>query len=116
MKAWPDSLMATAARACGCWGEFRAVLICLHCLISEPDLYHGIASELGRPMEPWDHTFDWRDKNKPENERRVLTREQYYRQWRTWRMSDHMPLWAELKIDFTNRYLERTKDWKPDTR
>ena len=27
--------------------------------------------------------------------------------WRTFQMSDHLPLWAELKIDFSNQYLER---------
>jgi len=32
----------------------------------------------------------------------------YYRnEWRTWQMSDHCPLWVELKIDFSDRYLNR---------
>jgi len=32
----------------------------------------------------------------------------YYRnKWRTWQMSDHCPLWVELKIDFSDRYLNR---------
>lgn len=30
----------------------------------------------------------------------------YTTQWRTWQMSDHLPLWAELKVDFSDRYLE----------
>lgn len=29
-----------------------------------------------------------------------------YKQWRTHQMSDHLPLWVELKIDFTEQYLE----------
>jgi endonuclease/exonuclease/phosphatase family metal-dependent hydrolase len=29
-----------------------------------------------------------------------------FRQWRTWQMSDHLPLWAEIRMDFTNAYLE----------
>jgi hypothetical protein len=29
-----------------------------------------------------------------------------YRKWRTWQMSDHLPLWAEVKMDFTDSYLE----------
>jgi endonuclease/exonuclease/phosphatase family metal-dependent hydrolase len=34
----------------------------------------------------------------------------YYRnKWRTWQMSDHCPLWVELKIDFSDRYLKRIK-------
>jgi endonuclease/exonuclease/phosphatase family metal-dependent hydrolase len=29
--------------------------------------------------------------------------------WRTYQMSDHLPLWVELKIDFSNQYLEKIK-------
>ncbi len=29
-----------------------------------------------------------------------------YRTWRTWQMSDHLPLWAEIQMDFTESYLE----------
>lgn len=37
-------------------------------------------------------------------------REKYFSsQWRTWQMSDHLPMWVELKIDFTESYLERLK-------
>ena len=36
----------------------------------------------------------------------VDEREHYYeKEWRTWQMSDHFPLWIELKIDFTESYL-----------
>ena len=31
----------------------------------------------------------------------------YMSNWRTFQMSDHLPLWIELKIDFSNQYLER---------
>lgn len=30
----------------------------------------------------------------------------YGAQWRTWQMSDHLPLWVELKVDFSDHYLE----------
>ena len=30
----------------------------------------------------------------------------YYHKWRTFQMSDHLPLWVELEIDFSNEYLE----------
>lgn len=43
-----------------------------------------------------------------------------YKKWRTWQMSDHLPLWTEIKMDFTNSYLESLKtseqplaDFKP---
>ena len=36
--------------------------------------------------------------------------EKYYLStWRTFQMSDHLPLWVELKIDFSNQYLEEVK-------
>ena len=31
----------------------------------------------------------------------------YLTNWRTFQMSDHLPLWIELKIDFSNQYLEK---------
>ncbi len=30
-----------------------------------------------------------------------------YLDWRTYQMSDHLPMWAELRIDFGDEYLER---------
>lgn len=32
--------------------------------------------------------------------------EKYYDEWRTFQMSDHLPLWVELEIDFSDGYLE----------
>lgn len=35
---------------------------------------------------------------------------QYYKtKWRTFQMSDHMPLWVELKVNFSEQYLEDLK-------
>lgn len=33
----------------------------------------------------------------------------YMSKWRTFQMSDHLPLWVELKVDFSNQYLERIR-------
>jgi hypothetical protein len=30
----------------------------------------------------------------------------YAQQWRTWQISDHQPLWVELKVDFSDHYLD----------
>jgi endonuclease/exonuclease/phosphatase family metal-dependent hydrolase len=30
-----------------------------------------------------------------------------YRDWRTYQMSDHLPMWIELRVDFSKEYLER---------
>ena len=36
--------------------------------------------------------------------------EKYYlSSWRTFQISDHLPLWIELKVDFSNQYLKRLK-------
>jgi endonuclease/exonuclease/phosphatase family metal-dependent hydrolase len=40
--------------------------------------------------------------------------EKYYlNKWRTYQMSDHLPLWVEFKIDFSNQYLEKMKNYEP---
>jgi hypothetical protein len=40
----------------------------------------------------------------------------YLSKYRTFQMSDHLPLWVELQIDFSNQYLEELKEDKvPDS-
>ncbi len=34
----------------------------------------------------------------------------FEKEWRTWQMSDHLPLFVELKIDFTDKYLARIRE------
>lgn len=38
----------------------------------------------------------------------------YQTYWRTHQMSDHLPMWVELQIDYTDRYLERKRDEADD--
>ena len=54
-------------------------------------------------IEIYRRLFDEKNtKGKPE---KII--ENYYLQtWRTFQMSDHLPMWIELKIDFSNQYLE----------
>ena len=28
-----------------------------------------------------------------------------YKQWRTYQMSDHLPMWIEVRVDFSDDYL-----------
>lgn len=65
------------------------------------EAYYEAAKATGRRMDSWDVTERWPQKD------RVLTRKEYFEQWRTWQISDHMPLWLELEIDFTDDYLDR---------
>lgn len=34
-------------------------------------------------------------------------KKRYYRDWRTFQISDHLPMWVELQIDYSDDYLER---------
>lgn len=36
----------------------------------------------------------------------------YYNEWRTFQMSDHLPLWVEIEIDFTDGYLNYLHEYK----
>ncbi len=56
-------------------------------------------------METYRHLFA--DKIAGKTEKQA---ESYYlSSWRTFQMSDHLPLWVELKIDFSNPYLEKLR-------
>jgi endonuclease/exonuclease/phosphatase family metal-dependent hydrolase len=46
-------------------------------------------------------------KKKTGSNRTDRERTTYYNQWRTHQMSDHLPLWVEIPIDFSGEYLER---------
>lgn len=48
-------------------------------------------------------------RNSKGTSRTASQRTTYYKAWRTHQMSDHLPLWAELKIDFSREYLERMR-------
>lgn len=59
-------------------------------------------------------TIDDSNKGKPESQkktpytdRNASKQRTYYNAWRTFQMSDHLPLWVELKIDFSEPYLRR---------
>lgn len=36
---------------------------------------------------------------------------EYYEEWRTFQMSDHLPLWVEIKINFSDNYLKYLKTY-----
>lgn len=45
----------------------------------------------------------WREVMKSDTE----LKRYYTKEWRTFRASDHLPLWVELEIDFSSEYLDR---------
>lgn len=46
-------------------------------------------------------------KTKTGVERTAEQRSSYYGEWRTYQMSDHLPMWIELQVDFGRQYLQR---------
>ena len=36
-----------------------------------------------------------------------------FKDWRTYQMSDHLPMWIELRVDFSPEYLQRIAEGKP---
>jgi len=47
--------------------------------------------------------------NKIEGKTEEDIKKYYLSTWRTFQMSDHLPLWVELKVDFSDQYLEKLK-------
>jgi endonuclease/exonuclease/phosphatase family metal-dependent hydrolase len=41
----------------------------------------------------------------PEKYKRASNKRAFYRKWRTYQMSDHYPLWVELRIDFSDPFI-----------
>jgi exonuclease III len=53
-------------------------------------------------------------KKSPQSPKDAKAATTQYRLWRTYQMSDHLPLWAELRIDFADDYLrELSKQQMP---
>jgi Endonuclease/Exonuclease/phosphatase family len=46
---------------------------------------------------------------KPMIKAKPVKTEKFYKEWKTYQMSDHLPLWVEMKIDFSRKYLEAVK-------
>jgi len=53
--------------------------------------------------EPIYHPLMKKIKDKPEDPDEFYAN---YNKWKTYQMSDHLPLWVELKIDYANEYLQ----------
>ncbi|MFS2154807.1 endonuclease/exonuclease/phosphatase family protein [Rhizobium sp. Rhizsp42] len=47
------------------------------------------------------------DDPEPDEKFKATTIEARYRKWRTWQMSDHVPLWIEIETDFSDDYLQQ---------
>ncbi|MDB5344782.1 MAG: uncharacterized protein JWP89_3159 [Schlesneria sp.] len=45
------------------------------------------------------------ERSSPDQYKRAKNKQAFYKNWRTFQISDHFPLWLELKTDFANAYL-----------
>lgn len=63
----------------------------------DSEIYHPLASNRDKKNKKGE--LIW---GTDETERR----EYFSKEWRTWQMSDHLPLWVELNIDFSAKYLK----------
>ena len=64
----------------------------------------NFAKSIYRREDMDDYRKYFADKIEEKSEEEVV--KYYMTHWRTYEMSDHLPLWAELKVDFSDRYLE----------
>ena len=73
--------------------------------VSDYDIYidHYMDSYLGELAKDNEKL---KAKGKPEKEDTVEGRRAFFRGWRTYQMSDHLPLWVELRIDFSDQFLK----------
>ena len=46
------------------------------------------------------------DEMKTKNKSEAEIEKYYLKSWRTYQMSDHLPMWIELKVDFSDQYLK----------
>ncbi|UCD18437.1 MAG: endonuclease/exonuclease/phosphatase family protein [Candidatus Zixiibacteriota bacterium] len=54
-------------------------------------------------MQAMDDGYHTKSNGQPRTDRQKRS---YYRSWRTFQMSDHLPMWVELPIEFGQEYLE----------
>ena len=69
-------------------------------VLYKPDSYSTYYN-LVKNKKKWD--FD--DDGNPQTE--AGKKKYFTKKWRTFQMSDHLPLWVELKIDFSDEYLKK---------
>ena len=78
-------------------------------LFIAPDVSHQLEAAEGGVFRVFDHVYQ-----DGEHAAYGKTKKEF-ETWRTYQMSDHNPLWCEINIDFTDRYLASRKGKKPET-
>ncbi len=73
------------------------------------DFFRHVYTDDDEQLYTYDMGRDYRLKSSG-GRRKKREKQNYYRQWRTFQMSDHFPMWIELRIDFGQPYLERIRE------
>jgi endonuclease/exonuclease/phosphatase family metal-dependent hydrolase len=74
------------------------------------DFYEDVFTEADAPVyrryiEEYIADRRTQGKQTPKDATSDSARQSQFRTWRTYQMSDHLPLWAEFRVDFANDYL-----------
>ncbi|NQU05164.1 MAG: endonuclease/exonuclease/phosphatase family protein [Calditrichaeota bacterium] len=88
--------------------------------IYKPIMKVSIAAKLKKAKEDLAAATSKKKKKKAQGQIDSLTAarasdaslKEYYAEWRTFQMSDHLPLWVELEIDFSDDYLEHLSTYQ----
>lgn len=86
----------------------------------KPILVKSLKAKLEKAQKDLDEATSKSAKKSAEAQIKSLTEagktekslQEYYQKWRTFQISDHLPLWVELKIDFSGEYLEYLKTYR----
>jgi exonuclease III len=70
------------------------------------DIYEARSNLLGKAIAEAKKSKQKRKKAALTAEEEQAVTDKVYRDWRTYQMSDHLPMWVELRIDFGDEYLE----------
>jgi len=76
------------------------------------DIYQQRSSSLRKAIVKAKESKEKRTGEPLTAEEEQAVAEKVYRDWRTYQMSDHLPMWAELRIDFGDEYLEKVASWE----
>jgi exonuclease III len=88
----------------------------------KPILQRRLTEKMAEAAKELDEATTKKDRKKFANRIRSLASagktetslKKYYDNWRTFQMSDHLPLWVEVGINFSDQYLKYLSTYNPD--
>ncbi len=70
--------------------------------VLSPEMHNRITQSRGGVFDVFEHVY----RDEDEATYKPLFGDHDYRMWRTFKASDHLPLWVELEVDFADEYLQ----------